>query len=57
MTFFGLPTTVTVSGTEYPVRTDFRVILEIFVMLEDPDLVQPPVRLSEAETALLKDWA
>ena len=38
MTVFGLPTTVTVSGTEYPVRTDFRVILEIFVMLEDPNL-------------------
>ena len=35
---FSLPTTVTVSNTEYPVRTDFRVILEIFVMLEDPDL-------------------
>ena len=38
MTFFGLPSTVTVSGNEYPVRTDFRVILEIFVMLEDPEL-------------------
>jgi len=35
---FDLPTFVTVSGTEYPVRTDFRVILEIFVMLDDPDL-------------------
>ncbi len=35
---FSLPTTVTVSGTEYPVRADFRVILEIFVMLEDPEL-------------------
>ena len=35
---FSLPTTVTVSGTEYPVRTDFRVILEIFVMLADPAL-------------------
>ena len=35
---FSLPTTVTVSGTEYPVRTDFRVILEIFVMLSDPEL-------------------
>ena len=23
---------------EYPIRTDFRVILEIFVMLDDPDL-------------------
>ena len=35
---FDLPTFVTVSGTEYPVRTDFRVILEIFVMLDDLDL-------------------
>ena len=52
---FSLPTTVTVAGTEYPVRTDFRVILEIFVMLEDPDLVQPPARLTAAETALLKE--
>ena len=35
---FDLPTSVTVSGAEYSVRTDFRVILEIFVMLDDPDL-------------------
>ena len=35
---FNLSDTVTVSGAEYPVRTDFRVILEIFVMLDDPDL-------------------
>ena len=35
---FSLPTTVTVANTEYPVRTDFRVILEIFVMLHDPEL-------------------
>ena len=36
--FFNLPTSVTVSGIEYLVRTDFRTILEIFVMLDDPDL-------------------
>lgn len=35
---FDLPTSVTVSGCEYPMRTDFRVILEIFIMLDDPDL-------------------
>ena len=35
---FSLPTTVIVSGREYPVRTDFRVILEIFVMLADAAL-------------------
>ena len=46
---FSLPTTVTVAGTEYPVRTDFRVILEIFVMPADP-------ALSDAEKDILKDW-
>ena len=35
---FSLPTTVTIAGREVPVRTDFRVILEIFVMLADPSL-------------------
>lgn len=35
---FDLHSTVIVSGIEYPIRTDFRTILEIFVMLDDPDL-------------------
>jgi hypothetical protein len=35
---FDLPSTVMISGIEYPVRTDFRTILEIFMMLDDPDL-------------------
>ena len=35
---FSLPDTVSINGTEYEIRTDFRVILEIFVMLDDPDL-------------------
>ena len=35
---FDLPSTVTISGIEYPIRTDFRTILEILVMLDDPDL-------------------
>ena len=38
MNFFSLPTSVSISDTDYPVRTDFRVILEILVMLSDPDL-------------------
>ena len=46
---FSLPTTVTVSGTEYPVRTDFRVILEIFVMLADP-------ALSDTKREILSKW-
>ena len=35
---FDLQQTVTVDGKKFKVRTDFRVILEIFVMLNDPDL-------------------
>ena len=35
---FSLPDSVTVSDNEYSIRTDFRTILEIFVMLDDPDL-------------------
>ena len=35
---FSLPDSVTVSGIEYSIRSDFRTILEIFVMLDDPDL-------------------
>ena len=35
---FYLPTKVNISGNEEPVRTDFRVILEILTMLKDPEL-------------------
>ena len=35
---WGLPTSVEIGGENYEIRTDFRVILDIFVMLSDPDL-------------------
>ena len=35
---FCLPNEIEIGGLAFPVRTDFRVILEIFVMLDDPDL-------------------
>ena len=35
---FSLPTTVEIDGRSYEIRTDFRTILEIFTMLDDPDL-------------------
>ena len=35
---FSLPTSVAAGDKSYSVRSDFRVILEIFVMLDDPDL-------------------
>ena len=35
---WGLPVSVEIGGVSYEIRTDFRVILDIFVMLSDPDL-------------------
>ena len=35
---FGLPKTALIDGKEHPFRYDFRVILEIIMMLGDPDL-------------------
>ena len=37
-TLFELPTRITISDRDYPIRTDFRVVLDIFVMLDDPGL-------------------
>ena len=35
---WGLPTTVTVKGEEYPIRSDYRVILDICTALTDAEL-------------------
>lgn len=37
---FDLPKTVEIGGKTYAIRYDFRVILEIIVMLNDPDLAE-----------------
>ena len=34
----GLPTSLNVAGKEYPIRTDYRVILTIFAAFSDPNL-------------------
>lgn len=46
--FYSLPTTLSVDGVEYPIRSDFRVILDIIAMLNDSTLTQ----LERAEDAL-----
>lgn len=38
MIFYGLPTTVEIDGTEYPIRSDYRAILDIISALNDPEL-------------------
>ena len=35
---YGLPTSVEINGMEFPIRYDFRVILDIFEALNDPEL-------------------
>ena len=38
---YTLPKTVVLDGEEYPIRADFRVILTILELLNDPDLSNP----------------
>ena len=36
----GLPGTLTVGGKEYPIRTDYRNVLQVFEAFQDPELTQ-----------------
>lgn len=49
--FYSLPTTLTVDGVEYPIRSDFRVILEIITMLNDTTLT--PIEHAEDALSIL----
>lgn len=44
--YYGLPTKMEVGGVEYGIRTDYRVILDVYAALNDPDL-EPDVRAYE----------
>lgn len=35
---YDLPTSLTIGDTEYPIRSDFRAVLDIIAALNDPDL-------------------
>ena len=37
---YGLPESLTVCGLEYPIRSDFRAILDIMTALNDPELTE-----------------
>jgi hypothetical protein len=52
---YGLPTTVSVDGQERPIRTDFRVILEILEAVNDVELEQPE-KLQAMLTMFYPDW-
>lgn len=38
MTGYDLPTSVCGGGTEYPIRTDFRAVLDVLCAMNDPEL-------------------
>lgn len=38
MNIYELPTTLNVAGTDYPIRTDFRVIIDILIAMSDPEM-------------------
>ncbi len=38
MTGYELPTTLDIAGTDYPIRYDFRAVLDILAAVDDPDL-------------------
>ena len=47
---YGLPTSVTIDGQDFPVRYDFRVIMDIFEAINDPDMDnQERVPISELD--------
>lgn len=43
---YGLPKSVNVGGVDYEIRSDYRVIMDIYAALNDPDL-EPDVRAYE----------
>lgn len=47
-----LPTSLCVGGTDYKIRTDFRVVLDILEAMNDPDLFLPDA--SDEEIALVR---
>lgn len=54
MNYF-LPTTLEVGGVEYKIRTDYRVVLDIFSAMNDPDL-EPEEKTLAALIILYEDF-
>lgn len=52
----GLPEALTVGGEEYPIRTDYRNVLQVFEAFQDPDL-QPEEKWIVAIYLLFEDFS
>lgn len=52
---YGLPTSLNIGGSEYAIRTDYRVILELIEVLNDPDFSDTDKAQATIET-VIEDW-
>ena len=52
---YGLPTSLNIGGSEYAIRTDYRVILELIEVLNDPDFSDTDKAQATIET-IIEDW-
>ena len=46
---WNLPTSLNVGGTDYKIRTDYRVILDILAAMNDPDIFEPGMSQEEMQ--------
>lgn len=53
MSAWELPTSITVDGTVYAIRTDFRVVLDALTAMNDPDLFLPDASDQEKSWVLI----
>ena len=53
MNAWELPTSLEVGGKEYPIRTDFRAVLDILIAIGDPELFEPDSSEEEKNAIIL----
>lgn len=64
MSTWDLPTSITIHGIEYRIRSDFRAVLDVLAAMNDPDLFMPDadeweqqaVRMSVMTTIIYPDY-
>ena len=47
MDAWSLPTSLNVAGKEYPIRSDYRVVLDILQCMNDPEIFEPDMTEDE----------
>ena len=50
-----LPTSLSVGGQDYEIRTDYRVILDILTAVNDPEILEPGMTEGEKKEEQLMD--